>query len=223
MSHQLVINELGKKSPELALELRSVKMYSTIDPEVSVAKARKTLEYIVSERTKLSNYSLADKITSLSAELPESVIAYMHFIRKLGNSAVHGEEQISQDVAVDVLNLLINLSCWHLKVDCNQQKQRARFFIAEPIHKTWAKIAVLTEDGELYSEYLTYNQPTTFVKKNFSYNSFKASDFKFGQKEHGRGYQPIKEVSYKEAISYQLRSQSNWVERYVTDKGISIA
>jgi len=91
----------------------------------------------------------------------------------------------------------------------------ARFFIADSIYRTWAKIAVLTPDGVLYSEYLDYMRPKTFQRSGFDFARFTSDDFKFGGAEHGHGYQTLREVSQQEAESFLLTKQANWVSRYL--------
>ena len=79
---------------------------------------------------------------------------------------------------------------------------KARFFYAPAAYRTWPKLYVLTEDGTLYCEYLEFMRPATDIK-HVDYNSFKADDYKFD------GYQPIKEVTYEEAVATTLTRQIN--------------
>ena len=81
-----------------------------------------------------------------------------------------------------------------------ESNTKVRFFIADAIYKTWPKIAVLTEDGTLYSEYLAWNEPTVFKRLGLDFDTFQAKEFFFGGEEHGSAYQPIREVSYRDAI-----------------------
>ena len=99
---------------------------------------------------------------------------------------------------------------------------KARFFIADPVHRTWPKLAVLTADGVFYSEYLAWMKPVVFRKEGFDFGSFKSDDFAFGSEEHGNAYQSIREVDYEEAINFQLNSQQNWVKAYIEKLGSSI-
>ncbi len=219
-----LLNAISAKSPELASELKSIYTYSMLDPQLSVSKARSVLEKIVNQVKEADGENLAYKIQSLSSVLPESVLAYMHFIRKLGNSAVHSNESISEQTAKDVQNILTQLTCWHLKINPSNIKNiNVRFFIADPIHRTWSKIAVLTEDGILYSEYLSYMEPTIIKKSGINFNTFNASDYSFGEREHGHSYQPMREVSVDEAVAYKLTAQENWVKRYLDSIGLKIA
>ena len=93
---------------------------------------------------------------------------------------------------------------------------RVRFFIADAVHRTWPKIAVLTPDGVLYSEYLAYMKPIVFRKEGFDFDSFKEQDFSFGSEEHGFGYQALREVTFEQACEFQLMRQENWVRRHVS-------
>lgn len=91
----------------------------------------------------------------------------------------------------------------------------ARFFVADEVHRTWPKIAVLTEDGTLYSEYLAWMKPTSFKKTGLNFISFTSDDFSFGADEHGNAYQSLREVTYEEAVSFKLVRQENWVNSYL--------
>lgn len=195
--------------------------YLKLDPEVAVSKSRKALELIVNQIECARGTDLNDRIQALKGILPETVLTYMHFIRKLGNTAVHSSEEFSEQTAKHVYNVLIHLACWHLKIDPSKAiDKKARYFIADPIHRTWGKIAILTDDGILYSEYLTYMKPTKFRQSGFNFDSFNAQNFSFGKEEHGQAYQSMREVSYQEACSYQLKSQENWVTRYLAETDV---
>lgn len=221
MSQKNLLNKIAAKSLHIGQELKAIDAYIKLDPEVAVSKSRKVLEVIVGQMEQSSGADLNEKIQTLKGVLPDTVLTYMHFIRKLGNTAVHSSEQFSEQTAKDVHNVLIHLACWHLNIDINSDKsQRARYFIADPVHRTWAKIAVLTDDGVLYSEYLTYMKPTTYKKSGFDFDSFNACDFSFGKEEHGHAYQRMREVSYQEASTYQLNSQANWIKRYLSEVGV---
>ncbi|HCG9065896.1 TPA: DUF4145 domain-containing protein [Vibrio parahaemolyticus] len=223
MNYISLLNAISFKSSEFSQELRSIHTYSVLDPQVAVSKSRQVLEKIVNQVEEAQGDNLSSKIQSLSAILPESVVAYMHFIRKLGNSAVHSSEPISEQTAKDVKNILIQLTCWHLKIDPNNLKTGCvRYFIADPVHNTWGKIAILSEDGVLYSEYLTFMKPTKFRLGGFDYSTFKASDYRFGEREHGHAYQSMREVSADEVLSYKLTAQENWVERYLKEIGVTL-
>lgn len=218
MNQKILLNEIAAKSPFIGQELKAIDAYLKLDPEVAVSKSRKVLELIVSQIEHARGSDLNDRIQALKGVLPDTALVYMHFIRKLGNTAVHSNEEFSEQTAKDVHNVLIHLACWHLKIDPNSSSdKRARYFIADPIHRTWAKVAVLTDDGVLYSEYLTYMKPTKFKKSGFDFDGFNANDFSFGKEEHGHAYQSIREVSYQEASSYKLSSQVNWVSRYLSE------
>ena len=89
----------------------------------------------------------------------------------------------------------------------------ARFFIADPSYNTWKKVYVLTSDGALYCEYLDYMRPK-IDKKTVDFDTFSAEDYSFG------GYQSLREVSQNEATSTMLTRQPNWVNNYLTRKGV---
>ena len=97
---------------------------------------------------------------------------------------------------------------------------RVRFFIADAVYKTWAKVAVLTDDGTLYSEYLAWMKPKVYKRVGLDFRTFEAKNFSFGGDEHGSEYQAIREVNYREATTLVLTQQANWVNRYLESKGI---
>ncbi len=85
---------------------------------------------------------------------------------------------------------------------------KARFFYAASCHNTWPKLYVLTQDGKLYSKYLDFMQPAEDVEQ-VNFESFLASDYLFG------GYQSLEEITLEVALGKSLRSQSNWIQRYL--------
>lgn len=223
MTNEILLNEISIRSSTIGNELKKIKTHSILAPEMAVSKARSTLELIVNEIEHAHGDSLFERIQTLSEKSPDSIITYMHFIRKLGNLAIHSQEKISMQIANDVYSAITNIVCWHLQIDQNARLGiNARYFIADAIYRTWSKVLVLTENGVLYSEYLTYMKPTKFIKNEIDFYKFKASDYSFGENEHGHAYQTIREVSHNEASSFQLLSQINWVNRYLKDVGVKI-
>ena len=123
--------------------------------------------------------------------------------------------------------MLLSIFQWHLQIDpdelvvaepeisASSDDMKVRFFIADAVHRTWPKLAVLTEDGVLYSEYLAWMKPVVLRKEGFDFTSFKCEDFFFGAEEHGNAYQGIREVDYDEAVKFQLNSQQNWIKAYI--------
>jgi hypothetical protein len=85
---------------------------------------------------------------------------------------------------------------------------RKRFFYGAQTHNTWPKLFVLTDDGKFYCEYLDYMKPAR-VQKNFDFDTFKAEDYEWD------GYQTIVEIDESSAKSKMLKSQSNWISRYL--------
>lgn len=90
---------------------------------------------------------------------------------------------------------------------------KARYFFAPYIFNTWPKVAILTSDGVLYSNYKV-NLKLEIHEEKVDYKSFKVKDFMF------RGYQPIFEISKEEALNAKLIEQENWVKDYLKEKGI---
>ena len=117
---------------------------------------------------------LDDRINASS--VPKLIKADMHNIQVKGNIASHELEDSNVVSARKVFAELLSLFCWHFQIDdtdlsedeepaTDPSKMKFRFFVADGIHKTWPKIAVLTEDGVLYSEYLAWMKPVVFEKK----------------------------------------------------------
>jgi len=90
---------------------------------------------------------------------------------------------------------------------------QARFFLAPFILKTWPKIGVLTKDGKFYCEYLNHMKPT-IIEEIFDFSLFEESNYKF------EDYQPIQEITFEEAISFELEQQENWVLKYLENINI---
>ncbi|MBE7441409.1 MAG: hypothetical protein HS119_03045 [Flavobacteriales bacterium] len=94
-----------------------------------------------------------------------------------------------------------------------------RFFLAAEVlnngFNTWKKLFVLTPDNILYCEYLEFNEPT-IINENFDYVSFKDSDYSWGRGK----FQHLREIDYETARTEKLRNQSNWIDEYLTKKGI---
>lgn len=221
MINQSLLNEITVKAPDIGAALKKINYHSLLDPEMAVTRTRKTLELIVNQIEPVNGDGLYERIQVLSDILPDSIITYMHFIRKLGNTAVHSEEKVSIQIAKDAKSALTNIICWHLNIDPNKKlKMKARYFIADAVFRTWSKIVVLTDDGVLYSEYLAYMNLTKFRKTDVDFYDFKDTDYSFGEREHGNAYQSIREVTYQEAASFQLSSQQNWVNRYLLEVGV---
>lgn len=234
MNDSAIINIIGKHCLNTAQELQSIYEYIASDPEVSVSKSRKLLEAFVSKLAHTTpQKKLNEQITALSPDTPDQILNKMHYIRKSGNAALHSDDKV--DLATAKLNfeMLISIFCWHFNINGNDleaslerknpqpnsQQVQARFFIADEVHRTWPKIAVLTEDGVFYSQYLAWMKPVVFKKEGVDFDSFTAKDFSFGEQEHGSGYQSIREVSCEEASNFRLKSQENWINQYLREVG----
>jgi len=251
MMEEAKIRAIGDISEKFRTEIELVRSYIESDPQTSITKARKVLEMILSKHLPEEVGNLNDKIRELGNIIPSHVETQMHFIRKLGNTAVHSDESLTPDVARQTFEMLLSILCWELQVKVQPESAneapseshekvaqfdnvtsnissspkptlKARFFIADEIYRTWPKLAVLSEDGTLYCEYLAWMKPTIFKKDGLDFNTFKATDFSFGEGEHGNAYQNLREVSYQEAIQFKLKQQDNWVKRYLNERGINV-
>jgi hypothetical protein len=85
---------------------------------------------------------------------------------------------------------------------------KTRFFYAPQAFNTWPKLFVLTEDGILYCEYLNFMSPAT-IRKKVDFENFKASDYSY------QGYQKMEEIDEVTAKNKVLKSQTNWIARYL--------
>ncbi len=72
---------------------------------------------------------------------------------------------------------------------------------------------MLTKDGTLYCEYLDQRKPAR-VERTFDDAGFKASDYSYG------GYQTLEEISYDTAKESYLKQQQNWIDNYLSSKGL---
>lgn len=251
MNESEIIRKIEKKSVSYAKDLKLISQYIDSDPETSISKARKLLESMVSEYAEYFPEgigNLNDQIRELSKIVPSHVETQMHFIRKLGNTATHSDEKLDSALARQNFEMLLSIICWNYKINPEEHKGeseidgsnssdkpeasnsisedtegtvKVRYFIADEIYRTWPKIAVLTQDGTLYSEYLAWMKPVVFKRSGFDIRTFESKDFSFGEDEHGGAYQPIREVDFQEAVSLALKRQDNWVQRYLHDLGIT--
>lgn len=221
MNVDLALKAIGKRSSALGKELWSIKTNLSLNPSLAISTSRKALEFILEEQTSTNDEPLHSLISNLSDQLPDSLITQMHFIRKLGNTAAHSYETLDKNLAKQSYEMLLNVACWHYQIELDEcESGSARYFIANALHRTWPKIAILTKDGRLYSEYLAWMKPKTFEKDGFDFSKFKSSDFSFGEEEHGNAYQSLHEVTYEEAACFKLNSQENWVDQYLDKLGV---
>lgn len=101
-----------------------------------------------------------------------------------------------------------------------ETRLQARYFIADAIHQTWSKVAVLTSGGVLYSEYLHFMNPRIFKREGVDFASFQASDFSFGTDENSHGYQSLRETTREQAEAFSLTRQTSWVGRYLSNNDV---
>ncbi|HDO1320693.1 TPA: DUF4145 domain-containing protein [Aeromonas veronii] len=232
------VNRIERKDPALAQGVRQAAASLCTDPSMALSKCRRLLELLLNHIDDAKGYTLAEKIQALTGKVPELVLIHMHFVRKLGNLGAHAGEEADTQSARQSLRSLIAIACWHYQVSSNDNtsaseivqmmaakspiestpRLNARFFIADAIYRTWAKIAVLTSDGVLYSEYLHYMNRKVFQRAGFDFDQFSSRDFSFGAEEHDHGYQILREVNQEEAEAFQLTQQVNWVASYLTKK-----
>jgi len=88
---------------------------------------------------------------------------------------------------------------------------KARFFLAKACFNTWKKLFILTEDGNLYSEYLIFMNPSN-ITLEFDFKTFNSSDYRWG------GYQALVEIGEEQALKERLTYQSNWIAKYLKFK-----
>lgn len=236
-----VINQIKTKDEYLGTGILFAATHMREDPAIALSKCRALLEEIVNNVKQAEGVGLNDRIASLNGQVSDSIVTQMHFIRKMGNIGTHAASDANQQSCAQCITCLIAVACWFHRIDntlptlnlvepkltSENQKEitkdttlKARYFIADAIHKTWSKVAVLTPNGVLYSEYLHFMNPRKFKREGISFTSFKSSDFSFGADEHGHGYQPLREVTREQAEAFTLTRQSNWVARYLSSLGL---
>jgi len=226
MKKSSIIKAICQYSADSADELELIQSYVDSDPVAALTKSRRLLESLVSDCSSAKVENLAERINTI-ADLPKQIGTKMHFIRLNGNTALHDDEPIDSATALMAFEMLLSIFQWHLQIDpdelvvaepeisASSDDMKVRFFIADAVHRTWPKLAVLTEDGALSSEYLASMKPVVLRKEGFDFTSFKCEDFFFGAEEHGNAYQGIREVNYDEAVNFQLTSQQNWIKGYI--------
>ncbi|MCE9680329.1 DUF4145 domain-containing protein [Shewanella sp. AS1] len=231
-----VINQITAKNAHLGKGILFAATHMREDPAISLSKCRALLEDIVNSVKQAEGYGLNDRIASLNGQVSDTIVTQMHFIRKMGNIGTHAASDANKQSCAQCITCLIAVACWRYDIENTlptfklvepklvsappKVTLQARYFIADAIHRTWSKVAVLTSDGVLYSEYLHYMNLRVFKRDGVDFTTFKASDFRFGADEHGHGYQPLREVTREQAQAFQLTSQSNWVAGYLAKIGI---
>tara|TARA_R110002050_G_C8944901_1_gene512904 strand:- start:1566 stop:1868 length:303 start_codon:yes stop_codon:yes gene_type:complete len=94
---------------------------------------------------------------------------------------------------------------------------KARYFYAPAIFSIIPKIYVLTEDLALYTE---VRDCALVTIENLEADSF--SNFVPSQHETEE-YPILLEIEQKEALSTSLNIQANWINRYISEKGIGVS
>lgn len=237
-----VINQIKSKDEYLGKGILFAATHMSEDPAIALSKCRALLEELVNLLEQAQGYGLNDRIASLNGQVSDSIITQMHFIQKMGNIGTHAASDANQQSCAQCITSLIAVACWFYDIDntlptfelvdpkltpenenvmTKETRLQARYFIADAIHKTWSKIAVLTSDGVLYSEYLYFNNPKTFKREGIDFTSFHASDFSFSEDEHGHCYQPLREATREQAEAFSLTRQTNWIAGYLARIGIA--
>lgn len=92
----------------------------------------------------------------------------------------------------------------------------AKFYYAAPIFTNVPKLIVVTEDGVLYSEHKEYDVLKIDRKTNINFTTFSESDYECEE------YPVLLEITYQEAREMPLNGQSNWIDRYASNKQITV-
>ena len=229
IDYKLFFDDIREKNYKIYRIFQEVILQKDKSPSAAIAGARGLIELLLQERLLKNRINLHDAINEISEDVPPSVISYLHMVRRIGNDAVHHNEEHTTRNVVQIINVLVELISFFLEIEVkniNQEvpenKVKIRCFIADPIYKTWSKIAILTQDGILYCEYLHFMNPTIFKRGGFDFELFTAENFKFGGTEHGKDYQSIREVTLEYALNYQLSRQANWVKQYLVKIGFDM-
>ncbi len=95
---------------------------SSIDPDMALGRARKVLDFIISELYKRQfgrspgTQPLENSVQQLAkaGKLPRTMVAYANSVRELGNVGIHGSgEAITEDDVVSSLENLMRLVAWY--------------------------------------------------------------------------------------------------------------
>ena len=95
---------------------------SSIDPDMALGRARKVLDFIISDLYKRQfgrspgTQPLENSVQQLAkaGKLPRTMVAYANSVRELGNVGIHGSgEAITEDDVVSSLENLMRLVAWY--------------------------------------------------------------------------------------------------------------
>lgn len=214
MSNKLLISINLRNTKVYELLSSAIAIYKT-SPALSVVECRKVIELLVKEN---DGNGLHEKIFNSESDTPDIIRTKMHYVRKLGNNGAHSSTPMDIETAKQCISNTLSIVKWKYKIPEADPQLRFRYFIADAVHRTWAKIAVLSSDGILYSEYLYFNILRRVSKSDIDFSNFRHTDHSFGAEEHGHAYQPMREVSFNEACQFTLTRQVNWVAAYVAKK-----
>ena len=92
----------------------------------------------------------------------------------------------------------------------------ARFFYAAPIFSNSPKLMVLTDDAVLYTEHREFEVIKVEKQADVDFHNFIEKDYE------NEDYPVLLEIGYEEARNMPLAGQANWIDRYVTNKNLSL-
>jgi hypothetical protein len=119
------LNSLCAAMPECAEYLRDATEFSMSKPDISLFRCRQIVETVIERTyTRLTNVQVSDEATILELlddpiiveKLPAEILAKMHFVRRLGNRAVHrkglarGDVSRSIECVADILEWTVRSS-----------------------------------------------------------------------------------------------------------------
>lgn len=115
-----------------------------------------------------------------------------------------------------------------------------RLFYAPQVFKTWEKLFILTNDGNLHCQYLMRFEISKIEKNNIDYENFRATDYSWGKGVEGdsgiafSNYQDCKkELTWEEYKNlepssllsgykrHHIDAQIRWVEDYISELGLT--
>jgi hypothetical protein len=93
---------------------------------------------------------------------------------------------------------------------------KAKYFYAPAIFSIVPKIYVLTEDLDFYTEVRECSVVTIEKHKASSFINFNTENFET------EDYPVLLEIQVDEATETSLNLQVNWVNRYISEKGVNL-
>ena len=149
---------LGQSDEKLAALGRLAETYFHDDPSTSIIKLRQFCERLTKKHAADAGLDVDtsttqnDLLRQLKFEraVPGKVLDVLHHVRKMGNSAVHGEEGGHRE-ALTCMKMAVQLGYWYLQVSTGKRNIKVDAFLP-PTPPDTASVDVLDEVERLRSE-----------------------------------------------------------------------